>query len=100
MQSQLLQQLSVPNSKVIYTKVEQVGMHFSCLHAFIQWCQARAGWIFHPSMSLGSFGSYKQAAPCMQARKTHAHSVYLDIDDFDLIPFNQGTLFASKHGAL
>ena len=57
-------------------------MHFSCLHAFIQWRKARAGWIFHPSMSLGSFGSYKQAAPCMQARKMHTHSFYLGIDDF------------------
>ena len=65
------------NCKVIYTKVEWVGMHFSCLHAFIQWHQARAGWIFHPSTSSGSIGSYKQAAPCMQARKTHAHSFYL-----------------------
>ena len=73
------------NCKVIYTKVEWVGMHFSCLHAFIQWHQARAGWIFHPSTSLGSFGSYKQAAPCMQARKTHNHLFYLGIDDFDWI---------------
>ena len=44
----------------------------------------RAGWIFHPSTSLGSFSSSKQAAPCMQARITCAHSFYLDIDDFGL----------------
>ena len=42
----------------------------------------RAGWIFHPATSLGSFGSSKIAALCMQARKTHAHSFYLGIDDF------------------
>ena len=71
-------------NKVIYTKVEWVGVRFSCLHAFIQWRQARAGWIFHPSTSLGSFGSYKQAALYMQARKMHAHSFYLGIDDFGL----------------
>ena len=39
----------------------------------------RAGWIFHPSTSLGSFGSSKQATPCMQAK---IMSVLLGIDDF------------------
>ena len=40
--------------KVIYTKVEWVGACYSCLHAFIKVTSCRAGWIFHPSMSLGS----------------------------------------------
>ena len=44
----------------------------------------RAGWNFHPSTSGGSFSSSKQAAPCMQARITCAHSFYLGIDDFGL----------------
>ena len=33
--------------------------------------------IFHPSMSLGSLGRSKQAAPCVQARIMHTHSLYL-----------------------
>ena len=70
-----------------------MGVHFSCLHAFIQWRQARAGWIFHPSTSLGSFGSHKQASLCMQARNTHAHSFYLGIDDFGLAHFITFTMF-------
>ena len=34
--------------KVIYTKVEQVGVHYSCSHAFIQWHHAGlAGFFIH-----------------------------------------------------
>ena len=54
----------------------------ACIHPMTS---CRAGWIFHPSISSGSFGSSKQAAPCMQARITLAHLFYLGIDDFDLI---------------
>ena len=78
-----------------------MGVRFSCLNAFIQWCQARAGWIFHPSMSLGSFGNYKQAAPCMQARKMPAHSFYLAMDDFGLLLSNiWGAKLAEVDGSL
>ena len=47
-----------------------------CIHPVMScW----AGWIFHPSTSSGCS---KQAALCMQARKTRAQSFYLGIDDF------------------
>ena len=45
----------------------------ACIHPVMS---CRAGWIFNPSMSLGSFGSSKQAAPCIRARMTHAHLFY------------------------
>ena len=51
----------------------------ACIHPVTS---CRAGWIFHPSMSSGSFGSSKQATPCIQARIMCAHSFYLCIDDF------------------
>ena len=51
----------------------------ACIHTVTS---CRDGWIFHPSTSSGSFGSSKQAAPCMQARITLAHLFYLGIDDF------------------
>ena len=51
----------------------------ACIHPVTS---CRAGWIFHPSTSLGSFGSSKLAALCMQARITCTHSFYLGIDDF------------------
>ena len=53
----------------------------ACIHPVMS---CRAGWIFHPSTSSGSFGSSKQAAPCMQARVTCAQSFCLGIDDFAL----------------
>ena len=41
--------------KVIYTNVEWVGVHYSCLHAFIQWHHARpAGFFIHLYMELFS----------------------------------------------
>ena len=52
----------------------------ACIH---QVTSCRAGWIFHPSTSSGSFSSSKQAAPYMQARITHAYPFYLGIDYFD-----------------
>ena len=44
-------------------------------------------------MSFGSFGSSKQAAPCMQARIIRAHLFYLGIDDFGF-----KSLFFVKNG--
>ena len=51
----------------------------TCIHPVTSY---RAGWIFHPSTSLGNFGSSKLASLCMQARKMRAHLFYLGIDDF------------------
>ena len=51
----------------------------ACIHLVTS---CRADWIIHPSTSLGSFGSSKQAAPCMQARIKCSHLFYLGIDDF------------------
>ena len=51
----------------------------ACIHPVTS---CRAGGIFHPSISLGSFGSSKQATPCMEARIMHAHLFYLGIDYF------------------
>ena len=51
----------------------------ACIHPVMS---CRAGWIFHPSTSFGSFSSSKLAALCMQARIMWAHSFYLGIDDF------------------
>ena len=56
----------------------------ACIHPVMS---CRAGWIFHPSMSLGSFGSSKQAAPCMRARIMCANLFYLVIDDFAWLAF-------------
>ena len=50
----------------------------ACIHPVMS---CRAGWIFHPSTSSGSFGSSKQATPCMQARIMCIQSFYLGIDD-------------------
>ena len=61
--------------KVSYTKVEWVGIPYSCLHAFIQW--HHAGLDFSSIYVIGHL-----AAPCMQARIKNAHSFYLGIDDF------------------
>ena len=52
----------------------------ACIHPVMS---CRDSCIFHPSTSSGSFGSSKQAAPCMQARIMLAHLFYLGIDDFD-----------------
>ena len=46
----------------------------ACIHPVTS---CRAGWIFHPSTSFGSFGSSRQAAPCIQAIITCANSFYL-----------------------
>ena len=46
----------------------------ACIHPVMS---CRASWIFHPSASLGSFGSSKQAAQCIQARIMCAHLFYL-----------------------
>ena len=46
----------------------------ACIHPVTS---CRAGWIFHPSMSLDSFGSSKQAVLCIQARTMCAYSFYL-----------------------
>ena len=46
----------------------------ACIHPVTSY---RAGLIFHPSTSSGSFGSSMQAASCIQARITHAHLFYL-----------------------
>ena len=46
----------------------------ACIHPVMS-CRAR--WIFHPSISSGSFGSSMQAAPCIWARITHALLFYL-----------------------
>ena len=51
----------------------------ACIHPVTS---CSAGSIFHPSTSSGSFGSPKQAAPCMQARIMCAYLFYLGIDDF------------------
>ena len=66
----------------------------ACIHPVMS---CRAGWIFHPSMSLGSFGSSKPAALCMQATITCAHSFYLGIDDFDWIFYVKFTAFSKGH---
>ena len=46
----------------------------TCIHPVTS---CRAGWIFHTSMSLGSFGSSMQATPSIQARIIRAHQLYL-----------------------
>ena len=56
----------------------------ACIHPVTS---CRAGCIFHPSMSLGSFGSSKLTKPCMQARIMRSHSFYLGIDDFAISLF-------------
>ena len=53
----------------------------ACIHPGMS---CRAGWIFHPSISSGSFSSSKQAASCMRTRIMRAHLFYLGIDDFGL----------------
>ena len=56
----------------------------TCIHTVMS---CRAGQIFHPSTSLGSFGTSIQAAPCIHTRITHAHLFYLG--QITLIPITQ-----------
>ena len=49
------------------TKVERVGTHYSCLHAFIQWCHAGpAGFFIH---------LYHQAALAALCKPHHAYEL-------------------------
>ena len=45
----------------------------ACMHSSSDVMQG----FFYPSTSLGSFGSFKQAALCMRARKMHSYLFYL-----------------------
>ena len=74
--------LVLKSSKVIYTKVERAGVHYSCLHSFIQWCHERAIWSF---IHLRHRAALLQAAPCIRARIMCAHLFYLGIDDFERV---------------
>ena len=70
------------SSKVIYTKVERVGVHFSCLHVQCGLLIAAKAAQWRRWMKISASPCLMSLDECMQARKTHAHSFYLGIDDF------------------
>ena len=63
--------------KVIYTKVERVGMHFSCLHAQCGLVIAAEAALWCRWMKNSASPSLTSLDECMQARIRRAHLFYL-----------------------